>query len=57
MAYKWKNGKVVRHEMPLLTREQLKELENLPSDGTLLDELAKKIKFPKPVMKYVDSDK
>jgi len=57
MAYKWKNGKVIRHEMPLLTRKQLEELENLPSDGTLLDELAKKIKFPKPVMKYVNSDK
>ena len=56
MAYKWKNGKVIRHEMPLLTEEQLKELENLPTD-TYMDKMRKKIKFPKPVMKYVNNDK
>ena len=55
MAYKWKNGKVIRHEMPLLTREQLEELENLPTD-TYFDKMRKKIKFPKPVMKYANND-
>jgi len=57
MAYIYKDGKVLRKEMPLLTEEQLKILENLPDEKSYLDELVKKIQILEPVIEYVKDNK